>query len=185
MTTRGEEGGESATWLQATASRSGGARRCKGGEQGVGKDAIFVKAKQDGMVPRRIIGDLRRSGAYSKSVCPERIIVPEIPAACQVLRQRWRTIRRRGNRRPWGKRLDTRACEVESAGFSVAYMQWRVDPRVRHLLHGALRGIFAVPVAVSLLRFGAAPLLGGRLSVAGARSLCSWWEPGISLACWC
>ena len=52
----------------------------------ISKMALIVKSKQDGMVKRRIIVDLRRSGANSKSFCPERIIFPIISDAIQDLR---------------------------------------------------------------------------------------------------
>ena len=39
----------------------------------ISKMALIVKTKADGTIKRRIIVDLRRSGANSKSICPERI----------------------------------------------------------------------------------------------------------------
>ena len=53
----------------------------------ISKMALIVQAKQDGTVKRRIIVDLRRSGANSKSICPECIILPRISDAIQDLRQ--------------------------------------------------------------------------------------------------
>ena len=75
----------SATWLRVTASRSSGARRLERtpasrsfGARCWGKDphgsiperALIVKAKAGRHSQRRIIVDPRRSGADSKSVCP-------------------------------------------------------------------------------------------------------------------
>ena len=47
----------------------------------------------------------------------------------------------------------------------------RGTPAYANVVHGALRRRFTVPVAVSLLRLGAAMLLWGRLSAAGAGTL--------------
>ena len=98
----------------------------------ISKMALIVKAKQDGTVNRRIIVDLRRSGANSKSVCPEPIILPRISDAIQDLRQlaedeppAWqRAAAVEDDLGTWG-------CEAVSADFSDAYMHWRVDPRER------------------------------------------------------
>ena len=46
------------------------------------KDALIVKTKQEGMVPRRIIVDLKFFIANSKSVCPERF--PGLGGECGV-----------------------------------------------------------------------------------------------------
>ena len=58
-------------------------------------------------------------------------------------------------------------------------LHWSMDPRVRHLLPVHF-GDSVVPRAVSLLRLRATPLLGGRLSAAGARLLSPWWDPAVS-----
>ena len=98
----------------------------------ISKMALIVKSKQDGTVKRRIIMDVRRSGANSKSVCLERIILPRISDAIQDLRQL-----AEDETQAWQQAaaveddLDTWGCEAVSADFSDAYMHWRVDPRER------------------------------------------------------
>ena len=117
--------------------------------------------------------DLGRSGANSKSVCPECIILPRISDAIQDLRQL-----AEDEPRAWQQTaaveddLGTWGCEAVSADFSDACMHWRVDPRERqhcytvHLEEGWL-------IQWLFLCFGlkAAPLLWGRLPAAGARML--------------
>ena len=135
----------------------------------ISKLALIVKSKQDGTVKRLIIVDLRRSGANSKSVCPERIILPRISDAIQDLRQL-----AEDEPHAWQQAaaveddLDTWGCEAVSADFSDALL-WRVDPRERYTVHYEKGWL----IQWLFLCFGlkAALLLWGRLSAAGARML--------------
>ena len=51
----------------------------------VSKMALIVATKQDGSVKRRVVVDLRRSGADRNSVCPERIALPRAADAIRDL----------------------------------------------------------------------------------------------------
>ena len=46
------------------------------GDGSISKMAIILKTKEDGSVKRRIIVDLRRSGANSRSKAPQRMVLP-------------------------------------------------------------------------------------------------------------
>ena len=159
---------------------------------------------RDGTVKRRIIVDLRRSGANSKSVCPERIILPRISDAIQDLRQL-----AEDEPQAWQQAaeveddLDTWGCEAVSADFSDAYMHWRVDLRERqHCYTVHFEERLADPVAVPLLRLeGGAAALGAGFQ-RRARGCCrvlfrhcsfdlryiwmtrfgSWWASGLAVA---
>eukprot|EP00972_Heterocapsa_arctica_P047952 7074536-Heterocapsa_arctica.AAC.1 len=43
--------------------------------------ALIVKTRADGVVKRRLIVDLRRSGVNAKATAPERIVLPRIQDA--------------------------------------------------------------------------------------------------------
>ena len=123
-------------------------------------------SKQDGTVRRRIIVDLRRSGANSKSVFPERIILQRISDAIQDLRQlaedepqAWQQAAAVEDNLDTGlrggvRRLLGRLHALESG-----------PTRAPTLLHGALRRRLADPVGVPLLRLkGVADALGQTFS---------------------
>ena len=48
------------------------------GDGSISKMAIILKTKEDGSIKRRIIVDLRRSGANSRPVAPQRIVLPRV-----------------------------------------------------------------------------------------------------------
>ena len=77
--------------------------------------AILVKPKADGGVKRRLIVDLRRSGANAKADAPERPMLPRPSDAVRSLLQRLRG-------------ADPRDVEVVSGDFSDAYFHLRVHP---------------------------------------------------------
>ena len=138
----------------------------------VARMAIIVKTKEDGSVKRRIIVDLKRSGANSRARIPERPVLPRITdaigSALAVMR---------AHHSAHSAPSDTSG-ELLSADFSDAFHHFRVHPReLQHCLVRDLRpDVFLLWVCMC---FGlkAAPLIWCRLAAALARILQGMLEP--------
>ena len=58
---------------------------CKGGT--VSKLGLVLKVKENGEKKRRIVIDLRRSGGNSKSLLPERRVLPRLTDAVKLIKE--------------------------------------------------------------------------------------------------
>lgn len=135
--------------------------------------ALIVKHKRDGSKKRRIIVDLRRSGANSRSLCPERIVLPrpsEITADARKLAEA------EPRAREWAVQqgLDMAGWDLEvlSADFSDAYIYWAIrEEDLRHCYAAHPDNDKAILWVALCFGLKAAPLLWGRLAAAVARMI--------------
>ena len=135
------------------------------------KLAIIIKEKADGSVKRRIIVDLRRSGANSKSKVRERIVLPrpgDVLAAARSMAGLEQTL--------WQSRLEANdRCELWDAefvttDFSDAYMHFRVhSSEWADCLAGDLSEDSVLMFIMLCFGLKAAPLIWGRFAAAVAR----------------
>ena len=92
----------------------------------ISKLAIIVKVKEDGSKKRRIIVDLKRSGANSMASIPERPVLPRLSDACTSILNILDVAPEVGMDGPSAVNTSENEVELVQADFSDAYMHFRV-----------------------------------------------------------